>query len=284
MKGGSSARGFTILEAMIVLAVTGALFIMAFAFINNRQNKTQFSEGVRDVESRIQKVISEVSTGYYPNNGDFQCGEQADGPRLQTGVAPQGTNEACVFLGKVMQFAVSTPQNSTPESPTVNVYSLVGLRERLGSDVLVDNLTEARPRLIARGDSDPGTVPNMFEKFELPFGLTVAWMRYNNATAIGTVGFTSRLGANLGDSDTSQQVDLLAIPGPGTGLGIAQGAAVDNIKTRVRTLPAANTNPAGGVQICLKSGGTRQSALITIGSQGRQLLVSTAIKNTDDCS
>lgn len=279
MKGGSPKRGFTIIETLIVLAVTGGLFIMAAALISNRQNKAQFSEGIRDVESRIQQIISEVSTGYYPNNGNFRCTEQADGPRLENVGGTQGTNEDCIFLGKVMHFAVDSDDSSQ-----VNVYSLVGLREKVSSSDLVDSLTDARPRLVAEGNSDPdGTIPNVFDIVRVPYGLTVEWMRYNGTNTAAAVGFVSRLGASLGDDDTSQQIDLLVIPGPaGTDKGETQLNTVDRVKTSVRTSPVVN--PPGGVKICLRSGGTEQSAIISIGGSGRQLSVSTSVKNNTTCS
>lgn len=101
-------HGFTIIEVMIVLAVTGALFVSAALLIAGRQQQTQFDQSIREVQSQIQQVINEIGHGFYPNSGDFSCEAGSSGPPTFTGAAAgQGTNEGCIFLGKAIQFGVA---------------------------------------------------------------------------------------------------------------------------------------------------------------------------------
>ena len=65
--------GFTVIEVMIVLAVTGLLFISSVALISGKQNQTAFDQSIRQIQSQIQQIINEVSIGFYPNLGDVQC-------------------------------------------------------------------------------------------------------------------------------------------------------------------------------------------------------------------
>lgn len=276
MKGGLSVRGFTIIETLIVLAVTGGMLVIAITFIGGRQNRTQFAQGMRDMESRLQQVIGDVSNGYYPNDGNFKCQGAASPVLTPGGSTEQGANKECIFLGKAVQFAVDAA-----DSPTFNVYSIVGLREK-PSGGSVGSLSEAQPRLIARGTSDPASVPDIFDTGQLRYGITVSPNgMLSNGNPIGAVGFVGRLGAQLGADDTSQQVDLLAFTA--TSLGQSAPDAIDDIKNNLRAMPASAVNPNSGVTICLNSNGSQQSGLISIGGAGRKLLVTVTMKETLNC-
>lgn len=292
MKSGArsvGAKGFTVIETLIVLAVTGFLLAAAIFALNGRQNATQFSQGVRDTESRIQKVINEVSSGYYPNSGNFSCNGTFGQPILSTLTnAAQGTNSSCIFLGKVIQFS----DNST----TFNVFNVVGVRKTTTGPLTT--LVSARPRLIAQGNAvADSNVPNILEVESMPYGLASNDMYYkvlgnpaNNP--VWAVGFLSAIGS-LAAGDDSQQIDVYAIPGVSPGADAK--TAVDQINNSfkptgaapgsgsVYTTPSAK-NPTGGVKVCLQSGSTNQSALLSIGGQGRQLTVSVNIKNNQSCA
>lgn len=60
MKGGKSPLGYTVVEVMIVLAVSGIMFLVAANFINGKQQKTSFANGVNEMASRIQDRKSVV--------------------------------------------------------------------------------------------------------------------------------------------------------------------------------------------------------------------------------
>jgi type II secretory pathway pseudopilin PulG len=276
MKNSSRVEGFTIFETLIVLAVTTFLFVGAAAVISGRQANTQFSQGLRDVQSRVQTAISEVDSGSYVNNGNFDCSVSGTGPRITPGSTAQGSNEACLYLGKVLHMAVGA---SPPE--TANIYTIVGLR-RDTTGAQVTSLAAAKPRLIAQGFGDPGTMPQSIDTITMPYGLTVSAMYYNNnpANRIGAVGFVSNVGM-LATGDASQQVNV--VPMLGTLPGQSQSSIVN--ATRLNLLAGAPAiNPARGVQICLAgSRGDAQYGLITIGGQGRQLDVSLVNKTTANC-
>src|SRR5688572_13139275 len=97
----SRQGGFTVIEVIIVLAISGALFVSAAIMISGRQNQTAFDQSVQQIHSQIQQALNEVSAGYYPNNTDFQCTALVSGspPTISSGSASQGTNSGCIFLG-----------------------------------------------------------------------------------------------------------------------------------------------------------------------------------------
>ena len=106
MKGGKRPLGYTIIEVMIVLAVSGIMFLIAASFINGRQEKTSFSQGTNEMASRLQDVITQVTDGQY---SDVPLNCSTLGGSIAFGGVPngQGTNPDCIFLGKVLHFSVN---------------------------------------------------------------------------------------------------------------------------------------------------------------------------------
>jgi type II secretory pathway pseudopilin PulG len=273
MKTGPRAEGFTVVETLIVVAVMGAMLLMAALFINGRQAKTEFQQGVRTMQQQIQQVMSDVASGYYPNNDAISCTQVGSNPQVRTTTPQeQGTNQDCMFVGRVIQFDVG------PADPQeYNIYSIAGLRTAVSGTGL--NLADVSPIVIASSNGDPDT-PDLFDNKVMPFGLKVDRVVSTDAsgasTDIGSIGFTSNL-SSLDASDKNQRVDVLPIPN--TQLGKPQSSEVNKINSK---LPSATANPAKGIVVCI-SGGSGQFATLNIGGEGRQLSVSSTITSTAAC-
>lgn len=272
----SNSKGFTIVEVMIVLGVTGALFISAATMISGRQNKTEFSTSINEIKSQIQQVISDVQTGFYPSSNNLICQVNPAGKLAFTaGNTEQGSNKECTFLGKVIQFGVSS---TDPEQ--FITYSIAGKRQT-DTGVDVKTYSDAAPAVMTTSMADPTNTPSLVSA--LQYGLTVLpnSMTYTDGgvtTKIGAVGFLSTLADFDTDRSGSQQVQL--VPIKNSSLGTAPAAAAAAINANVATSPLA---PSGGVSMCFVSGGTDQSGLITIGGNGRELSVTLSIKGDKTC-
>ncbi len=121
----SNSRGYTIVEVMIFLVVSGALMGSAMTMISGQEEKTRFSQSVRTFEQDIQDIFNDVSTGYYsassPENVNFKCTPGASGSvSVTAGSSEQGSNQGCVFLGKIVQLTNGSDQYS--------VYTLINSR------------------------------------------------------------------------------------------------------------------------------------------------------------
>jgi type II secretory pathway pseudopilin PulG len=280
-----TAAGFTIVETMIVLAVTGGLFVVIASTLAGRQNEAEFQHSIQVVEAHIQQTIDQVTAGFYPNNSDFSCDASSGSLSFSAGSNTQGTNvqdlnTGCVFLGKVMQFRVN---NTDPEEyRTYTVAGLLGATSGAGAG---SPFAAAKPKVVGWA-SNYDTYSTVGR---LEYGLTTVWMR-TASTDIGAVAFLMEPGSldansSNGFSGGKQQVDL--IPLPGTSLSDQIDTAVGHIESELNdaNLSAnAPINPDAGVQICFASGGTNQSGLITIGSSGRQLRVNLDIKSNNNCT
>ena len=275
MRGGKKARGFTIIETLIVLAVTGGLFVAVALTLSGRQNRTEFEQSIQEIKSQIEQTINEVGTGFYPNTNNFRCTAGGSGPVLSTGATNQGENTGCIFLGKVMQFGLT---GTDPEE--FRVFTVAGLQRNSAGEE-VTTYTEARPTVVSPSTSSPGT-PNATATGKLLYGLTTHEVYYGTVkTNIGAVAFVNSLAAYSSGSIISGAQQVQVIPINGTFLNVTQAQAAESINNRFTTSPI---NVANGVKLCFVSGGTNQSGLITIGSNNRQLSVTLSIKDNKTCA
>lgn len=283
MKGGTPAAGFTIVETLIVLAVSGFLFAAIAASISGRASSAEFTQSIQNVQSQVRQAISEVSTGYYPNSGNFSCQRNGIGLKFSNVSREQGSNQDCIFLGKVLQFGVG----ADPE--LFYTYPVAGLRSNPAGD-LNTNFNQSSPQLIASGTRYT-SVPDESVANVLQYGLSVVshttggtGMYYNGNSAsdtqIGAVGFISNLGDLSDSGDHSQHVNLMAVSG--TSLGITKDDGVAAINANLAD--SVSSVSASDVEICFVSGGTNQSGLMTIGGNGRQLSVDMKIFSSRTCS
>jgi prepilin-type N-terminal cleavage/methylation domain-containing protein len=182
-KGGTEAPsvGFTIIEVMVVLAVSSLLVISAIILINGRQQRAEFTTGINSIRQQIQQIINETASGFFPNTGGFGC-TAPSGQTVQfasasavTGGA-QGSNIGCIFLGKGIQFGLSNSGDETQ----IAVVPVVGRQYKAGvADVEpIETLADAVPRAARFETGDNSGIQtalnNLTVSTTLPYGLHVA--------------------------------------------------------------------------------------------------------------
>jgi type II secretory pathway pseudopilin PulG len=263
----NGARGFTVVETLIVIAVSGVLFISAVLLVAGQQRKVEFTQAVNDIRNVIQQTMNEVGSGYYPNGGNLRC--VASGSTLSittTNSVAQGSNTGCIFLGKAMQFGL---QDTDPQQYVI--HSIAGLQNNDGT------LAGSRPKAVDIGGTR--------QVKSLTNGLRATGMRYvvdGVSTKVGAVAFINGLGKYGSDNrllSGSQQVSVVPVASSGIVPNTAIPAVVSAIDNQLRTSDNL-LNPNGGVEICFE-GGRGQWGLITIGSNSRSLSVKLDIKNAD---
>lgn len=286
---GRTQKGFTIIEVLIVLAVTGFMFISAVTLISGRQAKTQFQQSVTQIQTQMQQIIAEVSTGYYANAGNFQCtASGSNNISLSAGSTGQGANTACIFLGKVVQF--TNVAGSTGNQKYYTFPIAARRADSTGNDIT--DIASSNATAVAPSTTQPN-IPNASVSDNLLYGLSVGKMYYTSGgsnTQIGAFGIVSNLGSpdssGVGLSSGSQQFNLVPISGsslidPSNSANLR--AAAQTIDSNLASSFTNLSNPNGGVTVCLVSGTTQQSALMTIGGNGRTISVTISIKGTTTC-
>lgn len=262
-----STQGFTIVETMIVLAVTGAMFVVAALAISGRQNRTDFQIGSRNLQIAIQGVINETSSGYYPNNGDFTCsagsGHNVKITNSGSGAA-QGQSTNCVFGGKVLAFARNTADYST--------YSLAGRRvSTTGQEVT--SASDAWLATIHPWSTLTALLPNSIRYYGVRYAASGAFS--NTSVAVPFLSsFGNAYTTSEGQTAGSQSIGLYRFSNvPTFTSSDAAASFIDN----EATYPINTT----GVWLCFSSGTTNQSVIISI-SPG--LSVESQTKNGTTCS
>ncbi|MEX2014470.1 MAG: prepilin-type N-terminal cleavage/methylation domain-containing protein [Candidatus Saccharimonadales bacterium] len=261
-------KGYTIVEVMIVLSISTAIFATAVIGYTRQNQRTAFTNAVREVEVIIQDILNDVSTGYYTQSNDFTCtrsGSPAvpafdDNPDPDV-LSAQGTNQDCIFLGKAVNL----------EDANLNgfftVYTLVGLRDHTDDEEKPSsNVENAANRIVPfegaldrhniRGDIDirftisyPG--PGDFTSGALTPGFAVVSGFGNGSLAGGGTG---------GAGATTNQVSIASIDEFYNFPSIA-GPVIDN------------TNLNRDIIICIQEAGGDRRASITIGSRSQTNIV-----------
>lgn len=275
--------GFTMVEVMIVLAVTSLMFISAVAFINGRQNRTQFTTAINLLQQQLQQIINETANGYYPQTTSFSCTRGSAAPPVltnQSAADRQGQNPDCIFLGKVIQFAPDI--SGTTEEPYI-IYPIIG--NRLGStntseaSMLYDSPagTATFPEAAARGTGTNTTLTSATTQASLTQGLTVTGMWYGTSSSqtTSTFGIISSLPnpSGAGVASGTQTMGLYTVAS--TALHQTPEYTADAIFAgKITSAPLQIVN---SVSICLASGTTKQWGLITIGQRDASVASNLAV-------
>lgn len=277
MKRGAP-QGYTIVEVMIFLAVTAALFAMVALSFSGRQSRTQFAASARDMESQIQDIMNDIATGYGgapPNTPECQVDPAVSRVLFVGPAAPQGTNAQCVFAGKVLHLGV----DGEPE--TYRVYSVAGARKYNGtepSDILQSRLA---------------IIPGADQVLRLPPGLEFHSNTANYPSS--TLRASSILLLSSAKPRTSEDVSgLLTRVAPIGNATTQSEAQVKDAVNTLSTIPVTTPpttrenylvaltilmNPANGFTLCYNSLISDQHVLITV--QGKSLSVDSVIRDGD---
>ncbi len=269
MRGGSNSRGYTIVESMIFLAVSGLMFVMAASFVSGKQAKSEFRHSMDEINSQVQQIINDVSNGFYPSTENFQCTAGATGaPSIVGGTNVQGSNLGCTFIGKVIQFGVHGTNRSG-----YNVYSIAG-RQYAPSppapaprSLLPTNFAEAIPTVVYNNSPLIDTTDRKQLKW-----LSQATRMRNGATDINGIGFFTTFGS-YETSNTlksgSQSVIFVPITGP-------LGETELDMRNRIESATGvtdANIDPNPDILVCF-DGGNGQFGTLNIGGGNGQRLTS----------
>ena len=259
MKGGKTPLGYTIVEVMIVLAISGAMFLIASSFISTKQERTAFTQGVNALTTDIQDTIQEVTDGKF-SDIPIGCNFTLGSPNVLTLNVPansQGGNPKCIFAGKFIHFSVAG--TGGPAAQRYEPFSLAGGRS-------ATTYTDAKITPVTTALLGGVSLYELTSAGIVPQSLDVKQVRINgSATDNFGIGFVTSLGTISGGKyiSGSQRVQLAATSAAITGGGSSMNrqAAAEKVKAGIVLV--------NSVDICVYDG--TKHAHITIGDNNNQL-------------
>lgn len=269
------SRGFTMVEVLIVLAVTSAMLVMASVIISGRVAKTEFSVGSRQIRQDIEDVFNQAGSGFSGSQSNFRCSGNISGQPLLSAVSSEsGTNASCVFVGKVMIFGTNAARVSS-----MRVIPLAGNRQtQIGGQLQnITSVTQARPIAIAPSSIASG-VPDQSEKIELPRGFEFAGSWISGAAGLQpkiAVAILSDLQGGEAQHFSVYTIDSWA---PGNS-EVDEADAVNGATSPT----SSDYTTHDEVHLCFAHSGTSQSSELVLGRNGGSG-IETAIHQGATCS
>lgn len=252
MKG--ARGGYTIIEVIIVLAVSTLIFFAAVTVFSGKQGKTEFAQAMRDVESRVQQAVNDVRVSTYPDISDRTCQLTGSGyPQLVGGSSPTGTNTACIFLGK----AVLLENNSGSTPDRIKVYTVLANRALI-SGVAVTTFDDINAEAIVNGDIGR----EITEETNMPFGLQIISSRLESGATAYLWGYYNSLHGASGATEGSQSLKTVAY----TNMSTFNDGQIKNAIRDDGSGPAIPIEDAKTWTICFNSGTSNETAQLIINS------------------
>jgi len=126
----AAKSGYTIIEVLIVLAISTSLLFAAIAIFKGQQDETEFTQVVQDLNSKVINYANQVSAGTFPESEEYTCNGGTPRPTLALASGKLGGRQGCIFLGRAIQFSV--------DSGNVNVYTILGKQTDASGDPVTD--------------------------------------------------------------------------------------------------------------------------------------------------
>lgn len=248
-----SGAGYTLVEVLIVLGVTTAMFVTIMVYFSGRSARVEFTQAVRNYETKLQNVINEVESGQYQS--DRNCSVGGSGPpSFSGGGGESGTNRDCIFAGKMFM----------TKSEDTDIVTFVGRRRTPGTDPKdVSTIYEARPV------ADASVTTNFGHSYDLEVTRVVRLS--DNVTGVAAFGFFVQFAGNnaLGGGKLAQLYGLVGTTVP---------TNTNTESNKIRNPGTLNDLTAlpDGLAVCVR-GQNSQEAIIRIGLNGSQTSITSEL-------
>jgi prepilin-type N-terminal cleavage/methylation domain-containing protein len=133
MKG--APGGFTIIEVMIVLAISGVMLGSAITIFSSKRESTYFTQAVYDLRSELQSIANGVSSQSVPGLEDYLCAPASINGKIRPALTKASpTGQDCIYLGQAIEVA--------QDKSTLYSYPILGISN---TNNVPTNVKDANP-------------------------------------------------------------------------------------------------------------------------------------------
>lgn len=132
-------RGFTIIEVLLFLSISGLMFVALMAGVSTNINQQRYRDSVSTLSNLFQQQYSEVTNTRNDRNDTWRCEASVVEQNPATG-EPRGTSQ-CVILGRYIR--------SIDNGTRVETGNVVGTEPTVGTPLVSDSVALAayQPKL-----------------------------------------------------------------------------------------------------------------------------------------
>lgn len=259
--------GFTMVETMIFLAVSTAVFAVSIAIVSEQQSRAEIRFGMEEFSGQVRDVMNDVSTGFYERPENLQCRTNPGTGTLQLNAGPAnelGQSRDCIFIGRIIHFdpEPSDYPFTLDEEQVYRVFTVAGRRQipvagPSGDSRDVTTLVEATPRAIEDAETQSNYI--------LPYGIRIATAKVSgtniDAYAFGVfTRFASYENNSVGTVFESNARDVQIVPLRHSGPGFDSNKDSGDIYAATQAI--IDETSTRGVDLCFESRGYRANVYI----------------------
>ncbi len=170
--------GFTLVEVMIFIAISGMLFIFGLKNLIDTQQKDQFNVALGNIKSQLQVYFNDSENGNYQLPQGFYCFSSL--PRLTIASAarpPVSDNPNCSYLGSALYF-VNNPSTNLSKILIFPVFGYTFKDNTVG-------FNQSAPNSTSLSESLPVSSPSLYTTYNLPASVSISKVTFvdnNNQT------------------------------------------------------------------------------------------------------
>lgn len=255
--------GYTIIEVMIVLAISTSLLFSALLVFRGQQDRTVYTQAIQDLNSKIINYANQVGAGTFPDSEQYDCDSSGVRPTLKQAAGSLGSRQGCIFLGR----AIQTNQNSG----NIEIYTVLGKQTQSDGDP-VTNISQASPEPAIRTDGpcSGNPIPTcwvMTDNYQLAGGAKIVGATDDNSNDTYMAGIYTSLDQIDGESSGALQQTLWGyqISNP-TFFGTGGSGTKDCIESSGGAPGSCVNGQISQWKLCIQNADNNHSFLLTVKS------------------
>jgi prepilin-type N-terminal cleavage/methylation domain-containing protein len=150
--GTQGIRGFTIIETMLVLAITGLLVAGVFVGVGTQIGVQRYRDAVETFKTTVQNQFVELNSVQNDRSDTWDCSDQAE--TIDTGSTVRGQSD-CILIGRIMSIeagsirtasvvarAIATPDESLNDIDSLRDNYILNIASNTQRDAVMEWGTE----------------------------------------------------------------------------------------------------------------------------------------------